>query len=361
MNYLNKTSSFRTAVIPVAALIALFAFVSLSGCNTISGETSKEQTRIAISLQQTELAEKSPADGELSSQDRQATRAAQSQLGGQDSSVESKQVPIETPEQGAPSETATPEATLTLEPTQGLDFDAWKETAKILLFEDMIANTDTPRYVKEALDQMGLSYKDDGSAKGWLREDILGGPPGGGAWDLVILAAEAKSGVQGEFFQYVLDAIDQGSSVIMEVWYLDETYNGTASALLGRCGVEFQNNWEKVPPNAMVMFPLDSTHPILHEPNSLSFTKTTDYWWDPDGDVIYDIGDRVQLGSSGDAQILVGTHPTYTSSHGTVTVCIEDRLILQTFSSHQLHMDSMVPIWENYIHHALKTRYENLE
>ena len=87
----------------------------------------------------------------------------------------------------------------------------------------------------------------------------------------------------------------------------------------------------------------------------------SDYWWDPTGANIYDIGDRVQLGSGGDAELLVGTHPTYPTSHGTVTVCIDGQLILQTFSSHQLSLESMVAVWENYITHGLNRRFENLE
>ena len=235
------------------------------------------------------------------------------------------------------------------------------KSASILLYEDMVGYLDTPRYIMETLDAMGLPYKDDGSAKGWLKTDLLGGAPQGGPWDLVIIASEAKSGVQGEFFQFVLDALDQGSSVIMEAWYLDQTYRGTASALLGRCGIDFQGDWEKVPPRAMVMFPRDAEHPLLHEPNTLSFTKVTDYWWDPSGDDVYDIGDLVKIVPGGDAKLLVGTNPAYEDTHGTVTVCMDGRLILQTFSSHQLHLDTMTQVWENYIRFALKTRFESLE
>jgi hypothetical protein len=359
MKIIRNGGNLREEIKYFAIIASVMVIMMLAGCENLVDDSSKEATRTALSSQQTEVAEKLLKDEEPSSEDRQSTQTARSQLGGQDSSMESKPRMSEEPDRVEPTETEAIEPTDTLEPTKSIDFETWEKSAKILLFEDMIGHTNTPRYVKETLDQMGLSYKDDGSAKGWLQEDLVGGPPGGGTWDLVIIAAESKTGVQGEFFQYVLDAIDLGSSVIMEVWYLNMTYNGTASTLLERCGIEYQNNWEKVPPNGMVMFPRNSQNPILHEPNELTFTKVIDYWWDPSGEKTYDIGDRVQLGSGGDAELLVGTHPTYPNSHATLTVCMDGQLILQTFSSHQLSLETMVAAWENYIHHALKTRYKN--
>jgi hypothetical protein len=345
--------------LPVLLVIPLL--LVLAGCNASPNDSANEETRTALSIQQTDVAEKVQGEGSLSSEDRQATRAVQEELGGQDTGVDSKPAPTKVdtpqPEQALPTATVAPAATQTAEPTQGPDFQSWMRSANILLYEDMTGYLDTTRYVKDTLDSMGLSYKDDGSAKGWLKTDLLSGPPQGGAWDLVIIAAEAKSGVQGEFFQYVMDALDQGSSVILEVWYLDQTYGGVANALLSRCGVEFQNDWEEVPPQAMVMFPTDSSHPILHEPNTLTFTKVSDYWWDPEHKTIYDIGDRVQLVPGSKAQILVSTHPNYHSTHGTLTVCLDDQLILQTFSTHQLSFESMSQAWENYILHALKTHF----
>jgi hypothetical protein len=104
-------------------------------------------------------------------------------------------------------------------------------------------------------------------------------------------------------------------SVILEVWYLDKSFNGTASPLLTRCGLEFGLNWRDVPPARMVIFPLDYTHPVLNQPNSgLSFTNTTSYWWDPTGRKVYDIGDLMKTSLSGDG--LLGTIATEKNTHG---------------------------------------------
>ena len=365
MKNARRSTQMRARWAQVLAIPGLLLILVFTGCSAPLNDSSTQSTRIALSVQQTEIAEKLGGDGALSDADRQATQTAREALGGQDNSAGPGPRPTEPdnqePGQTQPTSAADPDQTDTPEALQGADLETWMKSASILLYEDMIAHLDTPRYVLETLNHMGLSYKDDGSAKGWLKTDMLGGAPGGGPWDLVIIAAESKSGVQGEFFEYVLDALNQGSSVIMEAWYLDQTSRGAAAALLGRCGIDFQADWEKVPPQAMVMFPLNSDHPVLHEPNTLSFTKVTDYWWDPSGSIVYDIGDLVEIVPGGDAEILVGTNPTYQDTHGTVTVCVDDRLILQTFSSHQLHLDTMTLVWENYITYALKTRYESLK
>jgi hypothetical protein len=246
------------------------------------------------------------------------------------------------------------------EPEPTVDLQSKIKTANILLFEDMTNYLDTNRYVKDTLDLMGLSYVDVGSAKGWLKEQLYSGGPEGKGWDLVIIAAESKSsGAAGEYFDYVLDMIDQGVPVIFEVWYLDQMHGGAASTLLTRCGVEYEGDMIKLPANRMVMFPLDSTNPILQEPNSgLSFTDTQSYWWDDSGKKSYDTGDLVQTTMSGDAKLLIGTVANEKNTHGTLTVCMDNHLIMQTFSSHNLTFNAMHPLWENYIYNALKVRFQ---
>ena len=44
--------------------------------------------------------------------------------------------------------------------------------ARILHYEDAVIYPPVKRYVKDALDDMGLEYKDDGSAKGWRKSDL---------------------------------------------------------------------------------------------------------------------------------------------------------------------------------------------
>lgn len=241
-------------------------------------------------------------------------------------------------------------------PTEAPDLDTFMKSASILLYEDMVAHPDTIRYIKRTLDEMGLTYVDTGNAIGRFKSQLLTKGPQGKGWDLVIIGSEAKSGASGEFFQYAMDALDAGSSVIYELWFLDEKMGANGYALISRCGLEVYRDWSQVPPERMVMFPVNTEHEIMHEPNDgLTFTKVTDYWA-----YNFDIGDLMRKSDvGGDATILVGTIGTDPTGHGTLSVCVDDQLIMQTFSSHQLTYDVMRRVWENYIHHALKTRMLN--
>jgi hypothetical protein len=256
-----------------------------------------------------------------------------------------------------PPEPAATLASTEPAPAATPDLEAFMKSASILLYEDMAGHSDTTRYVKRTLDEMGLTYVDTGSAIGRFKSQLLTGGPMGKGWDLIIVASEAKSGASGEFFQYTMDALDKGSSVIYELWYLDEKMGVNGDALLSRCGVAFEKDWANVPPEREVMFPVNDTHPIMHEPNDgLTFTKVTDYWA-----YIYDLGDLLKKSTiGGDAQILVGTLGTESTNHGTLAVCIDDQLTLQTFSTHQLTYDVMRRVWENYIYNALKTRLRQI-
>ena len=233
------------------------------------------------------------------------------------------------------------------------------QTANILLYEDMTTRLDTIRYIKPALDKMGLKYKDDGAAGGWLRDDVAKGPGDGKPWDLVIIAAEDKKGASGEFFTYVMSSLDKGSSVIMETWFLDASYSGLAMGLMDRCGLIYDGNWIKIAPARTVLFALDPANPVLNEPNSgLSFSKSTNYWWDPNGKIAYDVGDLVRLKPGSSSKLLLGTTAEAKDSHGTLTLCLDGRLTLQTFSDHQFSIDSMSLLWQNYIYNALRARFE---
>lgn len=329
-------------------------------------ETQLKETQLEINTKQTLMAQqKADKEAAATVEAQQATLNAQAtrlvQGGGittqPAAGAEQDEQATQTARQTALAATYIPKPSVTV------DMEARMDSAKILLFEDMANRLNTNRYIKDTLDQMGMPYVDVGSAKGWLETEIASGGPDGKGWDLVIIAAEDKSGgIGGEFFDYVLDALNEGASVIFEVFYINKIYGGAAFDLLARCGIEYQGDMIKIPPTRMVMFPLDSTHPILQEPNAgLTFTDTKGYWWDDkEGpEESYDTGDLVKKAMGGDANLLIGTVADEKKSHGTVTVCMDDRLILQTFSTHNLTFNAMQPLLENYIHYGLKTRFQS--
>lgn len=186
---------------------------------------------------------------------------------------------------------------------------------------------------------------------------------------MVIVSSEHKSGVNElsssiptDFYGLILQLVDQGIPVILEVGDLDKSFSSSSKELLERCGVEFENDWVRIPPARMVMFPLVEGHPVLQEPNaSLSFSQVTNIWTTDVRRQFYDIGDLVKLGSTGNATLLLGTTASEPNTHGTLTYCMENLLLLQTFSSHQLTYNSMKPVWENYIYNQLRQRFEALQ
>ncbi len=370
INYRVYDRSKKWLVTRAASSASLLFILLLTGCSSFQSEeqsikqTEIKGTELEVHVRQTIAAQK-PADHGVNETivAQQATLEAQAALA--TSSTQPGNVPsLDQTSQVMQStqlaiETANASQMLTQAPPSipEEDVNAFMKTANILLYEDMIGQTNTTRYVKRTLDMMGLTYKDDGSAQGWFNQDIGSGAPNGKPWDLVIIAAEDKESSPAEFFNYANKLIDQGASVILEVWDLDKIAQGTAQTLLSRCGVHYQLDWFKIPPARQVMFTLAPDHPVLREPNSgLTFTRNTDFWWDANGKKAYDIGDLMQIAPGGDSVLLLGTKADDKTGHGTLTVCLGGQLILQTFSSHSLDFEIGGLLWQNYIFNALKTR-----
>jgi hypothetical protein len=235
------------------------------------------------------------------------------------------------------------------------DFEAWMEDADILLYEDAVNAPFVARYVKDALDNMGLEYKDDGSAIGWLKSDLLGSQ-----WDLVIVALEDPGKPpMGEYFEYLQKAINDGSAVILEIWFLDIVGRGEVASLLADCGVEFESDFgvsaQAASITDLINWPLPgkSDHPIFNEPNS-GFRWTNIATLGP----FLDLGDYIKLsGKKEDAELLLGQIATEKNTHGTLAVCMDGKFIIQTFHTHNLAYEEAVPLWENYIYNALKAKY----
>ena len=355
MRLFNKISTVRILYI-VIVMSMILVLLPLIGCGSESEEQKSDQqdqdlfnTQVALAIQQTAIQQTATAQKEReisqATIDFQQTQINQAPT---DTVVPPTQPPV------SMTDTSQPTAIPPTPPPQE-DFDEWVKSASILLYDDMIRYKTTFRFSTKTLDEMGLSYVDVGDAKGLLKEQLLyQAPPGG--WDLIIIAAESKTGFQGEFFSYTYDALQDGSSVILEVWYLDSVGKGTAIKLLELCGIEYEGDWAMIPPKNQIMWPLNDSHPVMRVPNTITrLTDVTSFWG-----YKWDIGDLMKVPPGSDAQLLVGLSSGRDQVHGTVTVCVDDRLILQTFSSHQLTWDVMRLVWENYIYNALRARYDYL-
>lgn len=346
----------------------IFAVASISSCISLDSErdSSIKETQIELNVRQTIAAQQAARQHPtISSVNSTLVTSAPISIPTQPLTQTSELPAQETP--------ATTQATEPPSPITSADFEKWMSSASILLYEDMVNNPNTNRYVKDTLKAMGiecsqkgdLPCRDVGSAQGWFRSDLKNGSIDGKPWDLVILASEHKSGVNelksslpSDFFGLVLETIDQGIPVILEVGDLDRAFNSNARELLTRCQVSFESDWIRIPPSRMVMFPLVESHPVLEEPNpQLSFTNVTSLWTTKVKNQYYDLGDLVKLNPGSSAVLLVGTTASEPIKHGTLTYCIDGMLIMQTFSSHQLTFNSMKLVWENYIYNQLRLRF----
>lgn len=325
---------------------ALMACLALS-C-TISGSDPPDdmlQTQIVLGIQQTALAESRNLDMAATQQSLQLTLAALEV---------NQQAPSENPTALAPQAPATSSPPTQAPPPTPQSFEAWMKDASILLYEDMAGETDALRYIKMSLDAMGLDYTDTGDAQGDFKDLILTGGPKGQGWDLIIAGSESRSGIQGEFFIFLNDALNLGSSVIVEVWDVDAFASGQISTLMNRCGVEFQRDWFDEPLENQLVHPLDAQNPILHQPNDpIRLTSVTGYWTG-------DLGDFMRLTPGSEASLFLGARAHLKDSYGTAASCLNNQLIIQTHSTHQYAQNRSIPLWQNYIYHTLLARFASL-
>lgn len=214
--------------------------------------------------------------------------------------------------------------------------------AKILVYEDA-QGAGLETWVKQTLNGMGLNYTWDGDAQGHFMDHLNSGTK----WDLIIIAAENRSGIQGEFWDVIMPKVNNDkTALIVEMWYLSDIANGRISSLTSKCGIRFQ----KVRTEVDSIYTLDTSHPIFTTPNSnFGLTHYVGFWWDKGGDYV-----RV---SGGDAHLVAGGFTNNKSDYGLITSCIEGRVIVQTFSDHDYHREDIMALWENYITYVLTNHF----
>ncbi|MFN2236170.1 MAG: hypothetical protein ACK2U1_18235 [Anaerolineales bacterium] len=358
--------------VPVVILLlglVFVTFISLA-CNAPANDGQTEATQIAIKVQETQLslqentgdpqnASNTPSAANESPQDSNATQTARAatQIAIDVQSTINAQVATE-----AAMTTATTLPTATIAPPDPAEptappssdqappsVDEMMEDADILLYEN-VTKIPLPRYIKQALDNLGLSrnYVDTKDATGNFKAQLLSGID----WDLVIAGVEARSAIQGEFFDYFNDQANDGTAVILELWDLDDIAGAKATAFLTNCGLKVQGDWYDPPLTSRSIWWLYGEHPIFHEPNEgMSLVNYNPYWFGDTGDLLKTI-------PGSDAILLAGTYAQEKNSYGLLATCHDGRVIIQTYSSHDYRQDDVVRLWENFIYNALRSRFE---
>jgi hypothetical protein len=239
-----------------------------------------------------------------------------------------------------PQPTSAPASTnISAAPTA--DVQARIQNAKILVYED---TADIGLWISDALNGMGLKYVHVDDAIGHFMEN-LNSPV---QWDLIIVGAETKTKIQGEFWDVISEKVSRDkTALIAEVWYLDRLGEGRIKSVTANCGIEFQRDW----PLAESIYWLDSNHPIFSDPNTAMPLINYSRYWD------FQAGDLIRLSPGSNATLLAGIFQKRKSDYGVLATCYDGRVVFQTFSNHDYHHDDIIRLWQNYITYTLTNRF----
>ncbi len=217
------------------------------------------------------------------------------------------------------------------------------KNAKILVYE----NTDERgigMWIQDALNGLGLKYTQTGSYSGHFMENLNSGIK----WDLIIVGAEDKDKISGEFWDVINSRLARDkTAMIAEVWYLDREAYGPISQIMSGCGIRYMKD---MPVDDSIYW-WEPDHPIFNEPNTVLPLVHYSLFWGNQA------GDRIALGSGGDATILAGRSASPSNDGGVLATCYQGRVIIQTFSDHDYHHEDIIPLWQNYIHYTLKNHF----
>jgi hypothetical protein len=261
-----------------------------------------------------------------------------------------------------PTYTTAPQDPPTTQPqptqtTAVQDMDALVKSANILVFEDIRGYPALLPRVHQAIIGMNLSggkVVEVGDAIGNLMTE-LNSPT---KWDLIIIAAEARSGVRGEFWDLILQQAKNKVALAIEVWYIDKDYFDKLNYLMDDCGISLQKNWSR-PDNYQLLnysiYWLNPQHPLFSVYKIVAPLVTPTIYWAGDA------GDLIKLKSGSNAELLAGTQPNEKSTYGTLATCMDGRMVMQTFSSHDYQQDKTVALWQNYIYYTLMNHFKAIQ
>lgn len=330
----------------LSRIVTAFFIISLfiSGCGLINiSNPSLQQTQIAMGIQSTQLS------------------LQQTQIALPTEAPEPTTQPTYTPYPTYTAQAPLPQPTVEVVPTQEsfaepafILFDDWKEDVNILLYDNMYLFNNSGNMISVALD--GLGFGDNTTNVKDAMGTFLTQLNSGTQWDLIIVGGEFRDAISGDYFDMVADQVDNGVSVIIEIWYIDQVYHGRVQPLMQRCGIALDRDWQMAQNanlNDYLVYLLDPSDPLFSNPNTISLLSPTfSHWW------ILDVGDLVKKVPGSDAKLMAGAYPKEYSSYGLIAECMDGRMIWQTFSTHNYKYNDMINLWQNYIINTLQARWE---
>ena len=180
-------------------------------------------------------------------------------------------------------------------------------------------------------------------------------------WDLVILSVESRETVNiGDtgFFNGIYEHINRGGALIVETWNLDEDQSSLGGLLLNACDAHVEKDWhrgEDFELGKFVLFKLPNAGNIFEEPRLIEMPLHPTIFWEGDA------GDFIRLSPDGSSHLLAGEPSPYEDNYGLLTSCLDGRMVLQTFSTHDYPLYQTVRLYQNMMHYTLSNYFSGMK
>jgi hypothetical protein len=230
--------------------------------------------------------------------------------------------------------------------------------ARVLILEDIVGHPVLVPRLDAVIERMGMNtdnvynYHD---ASGLFVEALEAGEE----WDLIIVATEKRTDARLAIWETLHEYAQNGTAIIVEAWYLDEISGGSIKPLLDDCGVKVHNNWFRDESheayNFVVVDVADNNHRLFNRPRKVNMPLIPTFYWEGD------VGDQMLVLPLGHAAIIGGLNTRHSIYYGLITECLEERMVLQTFSTHDYRKTDTMNLWENYIFNTLLAHFQYLD
>ena len=334
--------------ISVGILFVMVGLLMTSCGLPMSSDQDLAGTQVALAVQQTSLA----MEQTMAAQNNQNQPSEPEIV---EEAVQATYTPYPTYTSQPVQEETVVEETEAPPEEETVSFEDWLDDVDILLYDEMYGMGESV-IIEHAIDGLGLgsNTKNVGGAMG----DFLSNMNSATEWDLIIVAAESRDAISGEYFDVITDQIDRGSSIIFEIWYIDDIAQGRIQPVMQRCGISFHRDWWRdwnSDLNEYLVYLLEPSDPMFSQPNTMSMLiPSASYLW------LGDVGDMVELNAGSDALLLAGTQAKTYDAYGSIAECMDGRMVWQTFSTHDYKYDDMINLWQNYVYNTLLARYDYL-
>jgi hypothetical protein len=351
-------------------LIPLFAVlfaISMVACDVLKGQNgvpkaaadpSTQETLVALSVIQTQLAAPSPTAAPPTAVPIAAvpTTAPTETL-----PPTLTTTPLPTPTQTftpVPTDTPTaiPTATQTATNTPVPGIADRIKSANILIYEDLGNANLVPR-ISKGIELLNLSGGQVVNTHNNLASFItnLNSPT---AWDLVIIDAESRDiihlGSLGVYNQ-VVRHVENGGGLIVEAWNLDEDSSDLASYIEDKCALRVEKNWVRQEGTTNIadfaLYNLNQGVPVFDTPYKINLPMLPTIYWNGD------IGDLMSKNQGSNALFATGLSSKDPTRYGLLSGCAGGRLLLQTFSTHDYRLFETTELWANYVHYVLTNHF----